>query len=101
MEDFAKKLVRQREDQIIERLGQAGFSFETRQSLEEFARTRLTIVTFQNKPLYRELYLDYQTDQQMLVAIWWDTIETEFDPQNPITYKVTAGKPGRDWQYQQ
>lgn len=71
IETKIRELIKKREDQILERLAQLGHTFSNEIEKEEFARKRLTMRTYEEKPEYRELYLD----DTHLIAWWWNTID--------------------------
>lgn len=76
-----KELVKKRENQILDRLAQLGHTFSNEIEKQEFAKTRLTMHTYVDKPQWRELYLD----KTHLIASWWETID--YDGKT-----MTAGK---------
>lgn len=88
---LAKDVNKKRQDQIEERLSAIGHTFETPSDLFLFAKERLTIATYQDKPFYREIFIDFGTDKQMLIATWYDTVEPDFS--DPSKISVVAGKP--------
>lgn len=63
-------LLTQLEQAIIDRLKQNGFEFKTKEELHDFAKTRLTIRMYEDKPRYKELYLD----NKILIAHWDETV---------------------------
>lgn len=71
------------EQQIKERLEIIGYVFNDRSDLIDFASRRLTLV--QLNAIDRELYIDYQTPNQKLIATWKDQYESHFD------YELTKG----------
>lgn len=95
MDDIIKqsseKLIKQREDQIIERLRLLGFEFETRELLGEFAKTRLTIVTHNSNSLEKSLYIDFESEARILVATWWETINISDLPDDQGRFTITFG----------
>lgn len=66
-----RELLKKREDQILERLAQLGHTFKNEAEKSEFAKTRLTMHTYEDKPQWRELYLD----KTHLIASWWETVD--------------------------
>lgn len=66
-----KELIKKRENQILERLAQLGHTFKNEIEKQEFAKTRLTMQTYVDKPQWRELYLD----KTHLIASWWETVD--------------------------
>lgn len=77
------------EQQIKERLEIIGYVFNDRRDLIDFVIRRLTLV--QLNAIDRELYIDYQTPNQKLLATWKHKYETnfEYDINNGHTFKVT------------
>lgn len=74
-----------REQQVLQRLAELGFTFHDNFEKNKFYKERLTLYTFQDKPYYRELILD----GSKLIACWDDTPCIENDGQK-IT--VTLGR---------
>lgn len=70
-----KELMQKREEQILARLAQLGYTFSNEVQKQEFAKTRLTIHTYSDKPKWRELYLD----KTHLIASWWETVDFSGD----------------------
>ena len=77
MEEIVQNLIKQalkkRDSQILERLAQLGHTFSNEIEKQEFAKTRLTMHRYEDKPQWRELYLD----KTHLIASWWETISWE------------------------
>lgn len=63
--------------QVEERLIEIGYRFSNTVLLKQFLEEYTTIISFDEKPQYREMYLFYGTDKQMLIAIWWETVQFE------------------------
>ncbi len=75
------------EQQIINKLEDNGYKFETRQELEEFAKTRCNLEHHPNK--LRRLTVD-----GLIICEWWDTLEiTEKDGK----YTSIKGNPPSSW----
>lgn len=68
-----KELLKKRENQILERLAELGHTFSNEIEKQEFAKTRLTMHTYVDKPQWREMYLD----KTHLIASWWETVDFE------------------------
>lgn len=66
-----KELIKKRDNQILERLAQLGHTFYNEIEKQEFAKTRLTMHRYEDKPQWRELYLD----KTHLIASWWETVD--------------------------
>lgn len=66
-----KELIKKRENQILDRLAQLGHTFSNEIEKQEFAKTRLEIRTYEDRPQWRELYLD----KTHLIASWWETVD--------------------------
>lgn len=82
--------------QIRDRLRAMGHTFSEMSMLREYLSQSATIITFPNKPDYREMYLFYGTKDQVTVGAWWETYEyvENFDyPERGLTISVIAGKP--------
>lgn len=65
---LSEQMTRAWDEKIIERLAANGYKFETRQELEEFAKTRCTLEEHPNK--LRRLTVD-----GLVICEWWDTLE--------------------------
>ncbi len=85
---LAREVNQKRQDQIVERLLSVGYIFDSQEALFSFAKDRLTLVIDSGKPLYKELYLDFGTDKQMLVAIWNDQSNIDFSEPNKVSITV-------------
>jgi len=65
--------VKKREDQILKVLEDNGYKFENRVELEEFARTRCELISFQDSPK-KILAVDGKQ-----ICEWWETSRFEND----------------------
>ena len=65
------QLIKKRENLILERLAKLGHTFSNEIEKQEFAKTRLTLHTYEDKPLWKALFLD----KTHLIASWWETVE--------------------------
>lgn len=72
-----------REGQLIQRLKECGFEFETRQELEHFAKTRCQLEVYSNK-------LNILRVDENIIAEWWDTVEIK---QEGEKWTAIAGNP--------
>ncbi len=100
MDSFQKQLrediENNRLEQIRERLHDMGYAFGDMYMLKEFLKDNATIITYPNKPDYREMYLFAGTKDQATVGAWWETYEyvQEFDnPERGFKMTIIAGKP--------
>jgi len=82
VENLARSLNNQREQQVIERLNDLGFKFSNRSDLEQFCRKRLTLLVNEHK---KQLVLDGKT----AICHWDDTPNIEFQ-WTGNTYFATA-----------
>lgn len=67
------ELVKRREARIIDRLAEMGFTFSSEPEKLHFAKTRLSIRTYQETPQWREMWLD----NEVFVTGWWETVSYE------------------------
>lgn len=79
----SSKITSALEGQLIERLKECGFEFETRRELEEFAKTRCEREIHANK--LNRLKVDGK-----VIAEWWDTVEIKQDGEK---WTAIAGNP--------
>src|SRR5690348_1457266 len=71
-----KEISRKREIQIMEEFNKKGFSFDTMEAIEQFAKQRCTIVIHEEKPKIKELWVDWESENRILICIWDETINT-------------------------
>lgn len=71
MSSCISEIVKKREDQILKTLEDNGYKFQNRVELEEFARTRCQLLTFQDS-LKRILVVDGKQTCE-----WWETSRFE------------------------
>jgi hypothetical protein len=79
----SSRIASEREGQLIARLKECGFEFETRQELKHFAKTRCQIEVHLNK-------LNTLRVDEKIIAEWWDTVEIK---QKSEKWTVIAGNP--------
>lgn len=79
----ATNIARARERQLIERLKECGFEFETKKELYDFAKERCEVEIHANK--LNRLKVDGN-----VIAEWWDTVEIKHEG-NKVT--AIAGNP--------
>lgn len=79
----SSKIASAREGQLIERLKECGFEFETKQELYDFAKERCEVEIHANK--LNRLKVDGK-----VIAEWWDTVEIKHEG-NKVT--AIAGNP--------
>lgn len=86
---LANQRIKQREQQIIDKLQQSGFSISEIGNLEEFLKTRCHIVKSETDKRY-SLFADNK-----LVDTWYDTIEiqTTTNDKGEITVTAIMGNP--------
>lgn len=83
-------------EQIRNRLAEMGYQFRDKNLMIEFLRGNATIITFPDKPDYREMYLFYGTKDQATVGSWWETMRFEHnfnDAEYGHKVAVIAGEP--------
>jgi hypothetical protein len=87
--DLSMRMVKEREEQILNRLNDMGFAIDCLQAAEKFAKERLTFIVEEDSDTKR-LYVDYGKDTQALVASF--TTNWSWDLNNDRQFKVTVTK---------
>lgn len=86
MVNAMKEISRKREIKIIEALKNKGFQFDTMEALEQFAKERCTLERYDEKPTERWLWVDYESNDRVLICMWDEAINTN------ITTTITGSK---------
>jgi hypothetical protein len=74
-----------RYSQVLDALGREGFSFDSKEDLFYFFKTRLTIEKIHDK---NKLYVDYQSDSRRFICSWSEKIDVSLEDG---TIKITQG----------
>lgn len=93
IEQFSRQMAVARDSQIRAALANAGFIMRTKAELENFARTRCTIVNQERAtlPVLRTLYVDWGAPGQQAICQWDDDVMTEIATGNRTTITVKMG----------
>lgn len=78
-----REVVKKREDQILQKLSEHGYTFKNKLDLEHFAKTRCVLEKYDNK--YRVLRVDGK-----IVCEWWETSRFDQKTEKDGTYKFTC-----------
>jgi hypothetical protein len=95
IEQFYNQMVddvfNERLKQVENRLSQIGYCFEDKTLLKDFLAQNATIITYDDKPHYRELYLFYGQRDHIMIATWWETYQVEpYSNDQEYGYKITV-----------
>lgn len=95
LQEYYRQMSKQLEDrknqEFESKLAELGIFFTDNDERQQFCKTRLSELSFEGKhPDYRELWLDHESDYAVLICIYWDNYNIEYNASGDyINAKIT------------
>jgi hypothetical protein len=64
-------------EEIKERLKSVGYHFGSEAAFFDFCQEQITLVSYNSRPNYKEVWLDFDKKDRIMIAWYWDTVDVE------------------------